>query len=173
MKKQFIYQESGLFIYAPFFYNQGLSRETKFNDYFQLSEFTKNDEFILSYQLLNFLFELRKLRQAPILISSAYRTFVKQFFLFNAKLTDTKISTHNYGLAVDINCVTVYEVKTIIKLIDIVAKKLKIKYRLGYQKYLNEGKSFVHLDIAPEFFAIDKPWHYAKHPKQWEYEIFW
>jgi hypothetical protein len=54
-----------------------------------------------------------------------------------------------------------------------VADKLKIAVRIGSEQYLQKGHTFIHVDVAPEFYAPGKPWNKYKHPKQWEKKTNW
>jgi hypothetical protein len=54
-----------------------------------------------------------------------------------------------------------------------VSKKLKINVRIGYEQYLDKGQTFIHVDVAPEFYAPGKPWNKYFHPIQWEKPITW
>jgi len=60
-----------------------------------------------------------------------------------------------------------------VKLVKQAANELDIKIRVGNQQYLNEGSTFFHLDVCPEFYAPGKPFHNSEHPEVWELTNCW
>lgn len=63
------------------------------------------------------------------------------------------------------------------------AHKVGIKIRIGWKQYqqptfkngvkINDGMTFIHCDVACEYFGPGKPWSNKFHPKAWEYEARW
>lgn len=80
-------------------------------------------------------------------ITSGYRCLYKQMDLYNQDISSTPYSAHILGLALDLDCKDKDEVIALVKIIESVNPHL----RIGYKKYLNLGKTFIHIDNA--YFA--------------------
>jgi hypothetical protein len=60
-----------------------------------------------------------------------------------------------------------------VRILKEVANKLKIIIRIGNEEYLEKGQTFIHFDVAPEFYAPGKPWNKFPHPAAWEKKTTW
>jgi hypothetical protein len=60
-----------------------------------------------------------------------------------------------------------------VRILKEVANKLKITIRIGNEEYLEKGQTFIHFDVAPEFYAPGKPWNKFPHPAAWEKKTTW
>lgn len=54
-----------------------------------------------------------------------------------------------------------------------VANLENIKVRIGHKQYLQDGNTFIHLDVCPEYYAPGRPFHHHPHPEVWEKQINW
>ena len=80
----------------------------------------------------------------PINISSGYRCIKKQKELYDQDMTSAIISTHCFGVALDLDTSNEEETKSLVKFI----KRFCPDLRLGWKIYLYRGQSFVHIDVG-------------------------
>lgn len=107
-------------------------------------------------------------------INSLYRTDTKQKELIReGNINAAKISPHVFGMAADIDAVSKEDTLKLADLIRETAKLLGISVRIGFNKYLLRGNTFVHFDVTPEYYSEGKPYHNLKHPIQWETQLEW
>lgn len=104
----------------------------------------------------------------PLHINSFNRSDAKQAQLRKDGLRAATTSPHVVFLAADIDTKSPEETKQFAKLILQVAKNLGIAIRVGYQDYLNNGQTFIHVDVCPEYYAKGKPRFAHPHPTAWE-----
>lgn len=98
-----------------------------------------------NYHLLFTRFEeIRNQWRKPLRISSGYRCPTYQRFLWNVGRSDSAISVHIFGLALDIDVDSEAEVNRLVT----IAEAIDGDMRLGYKKYLQQGHTFVHMDIG-------------------------
>jgi hypothetical protein len=76
-------------------------------------------------------------------------------------------------VAVDVDTKTDAQTLDWVKRIKDIAKRLGIKVRVGYKLYMKEGKTFIHIDVCPMYFAKGCVWSKRTHPTVWEQEISW
>jgi uncharacterized protein YcbK (DUF882 family) len=88
--------------------------------------------------------EIRKQWGKPLNITSGYRCPDYQRFLWNASKSDSPISVHIFGLALDISVGTKDEVKRLVS----IAEGIDSELRLGFQQYLKSGQTFMHMDVG-------------------------
>jgi uncharacterized protein YcbK (DUF882 family) len=88
--------------------------------------------------------EIRKQWGKPLDITSGYRCPTYQRFLWNVGQSDSPLSVHIFGLALDINVKSKNEVNTLVNIVEGIDSEL----RIGYQQYLNAGKTFIHIDVG-------------------------
>lgn len=83
------------------------------------------------------------------------------------------------GTAVDIDTTSHAQTNMEVEILKLSAERLGIKIRIGYKEYqipsttVPNGFTFIHVDVAPEFYASGKPWNKYPHPKAWEREARW
>ena len=109
----------------------------------------------------------------PLVASSSSRTEKRQQELLDEGVRAATVSPHTRGMAIDYDVNTKKEALELANAFLEAAKQLGIKIRIGVYKYLEEGKTFVHLDVCPEYYAKGKPYHSTKHPEPWEREMVW
>ena len=87
----------------------------------------------------------------PINITSGYVCLKHQKELYEQNIKSTMISTHNFGMGLDLDTSDEEETKSLVKLI----KKSCPDLRIGWQTYLYKGQSFIHIDtgfkISPSY----------------------
>jgi hypothetical protein len=107
-------------------------------------------------------------------INSLYRTDAKQKDLIReGNPNAAKVSPHCFGMAADVDAKNKEQTVELAALIQEIATELNIKVRIGFNKYLLNGNTFVHFDVCPEYYAEGKPYHNNSHPKQWESVMQW
>jgi hypothetical protein len=131
------------------------------------------DELIVSSLLMRLLDAFRKRVMRPVRISSFNRTDEYQQKLKARGYKTAKFSPHVVKLACDIDTDTPHQTRAEAKMLREEANKLNIACRIGFEDYLKNGQTFIHLDICPEYFAPGKPWHELPHPVQWETQTTW
>lgn len=80
----------------------------------------------------------------PINISSGYRCLKKQKELYDQDATPAIISTHCFGVALDLDTSDEEETKSLVKFI----KRFCPDLRVGWKTYLYRGQSFIHIDTG-------------------------
>lgn len=128
---------------------------------------------VVNEQLMRVLDRFREKIKKPVNINSFNRDENKQAALTEQGLRTATHSPHVVFMAVDIDTTSALETREYVRILEGVGKELGIKIRLGYDDYLNNGQTFIHLDVCPEYFSKGKPFHYRPHPIQWESEIKW
>ena len=76
-------------------------------------------------------------------------------------------------MGADADTASVEETKLFAKELKEAAKMLGFKVRIGFKKYIQDGDTFVHVDVCPEYYAKGKPYHHKPHPAAWEVEMEW
>ena len=141
--------------------------------YFNIGENSIYNKCRFSVILIKIMDEVRYRWKKPIIINSFDRTKERQAWLVKSGYKASKNSTHELGLAADLETKSNDESEELVKLIEEVAKDLKYKVRIGYKEYQKLGQTFVHLDVAPEYFGKDKPYRLLPHPEAWKVEARW
>lgn len=130
-------------------------------------------ELIVNEMLIRVLDEVRDLLGSPLYINSFNRNEEKQKELHNKGYKTATVSPHVAKMAADLNCTSAADVRKLARLVQQAASGIGIKVRVGFQQYLNEGMTFVHVDVCPEFYAPGKPFFSDPHPAVWEKSITW
>lgn len=140
----------------------------KISDNFLWTEFDHKGELILSEILIDLIQVVRLRWKKPLVPNSGYRTQEKQNELKEQGYRTATTSPHVKGMAVDLETKTAKETKELAELVLLTARQLKLGARVGFRQYLNNGQTFVHVDICPEYYGKGKPWHDHIHPAVWE-----
>lgn len=82
-------------------------------------------------------------------------------------------SPHVYKLAVDADTRDAEHTKKNVPILKQAARALGIPIRVGWKSYAAEGKSFIHFDVCPLYYAPGRPRHNEPHPPVWEIENEW
>lgn len=128
---------------------------------------------VVNELLIRVLDRFRSRIKKPIVINSFNRDDRRQDQLTQQGLRTAKYSPHVVFMAADIDTASALDTREYIRELDGVSKELGIQIRLGYDDYLKNGQTFVHLDVCPEYYAKGKPYHGMPHPIQWETSIRW
>lgn len=88
--------------------------------------------------------DIRERWGRSIKISSGYRCIKKQKELYDQGITSAIISTHCFGMSLDLDTSDEEETKSLVKLIE----KYQPELRVGYKSYLCRGQSLVHIDTG-------------------------
>jgi len=135
--------------------------------YFHLSEreFTENiriqGELIIAEPLMRVMDLAREIDGKPRSVNSFNRSEAEQVALKAAYNKAATFSPHVAKMAVDIKTNSSIDTEGFVPEIREAAKKLKIKVRIGWKTYMQDGKNFVHIDVCPEFYAKGKVFHKA------------
>lgn len=151
----------------------------RIGEFFYLSEHRfKQDielygELIVNEMLIRLLDGIRKAGNHPIYLNSFNRSEEKQaeFRKMSSRFATT--SPHVVKLAADIDTLSKEDTGKLVKRIREVSNILKIKCRIGWKGYMEDGNTFVHVDVCPEYYAPGKPWHDQPHPAVWELTNEW
>ena len=111
------------------------------------------DNELVLHEMILVVFEmLRSKIGKPIKITSGFRTQKKQAELYAQNLGAAALgfSTHQLGLALDLHAGTSEIVDRYVRELRKIRQDISI--RIGWKKYLSQGRYFVHIDCAPEFF---------------------
>jgi hypothetical protein len=147
--------------------------------YFSLSEvrFERDleiyGELVVNELLMMVLDGFREAVDVPVCLNSFNRNKERQAELRKEVKGAAKYSPHEVKLAADIDTEDEHQTREWVKTLKQVASILGIKIRIGYKQYLEDGSTFIHVDVCPEYFAPGKPWNKTFHPVQWEREIEW
>ena len=87
----------------------------------------------------------------PIKISSGYRCVKHSKQMFEDGISSAYLSTHVFGMALDLDMPNEEAVKSLVKLIE----KYQPELRIGYNSYLYRGQSLIHIDMG---FLISPPY---------------
>ncbi len=115
----------------------------------------------------------RDLKAAPVRVNSFNRNRAKQKALQRAGFKAAAVSPHEYFLAIDVDTDSEHETRLNAAMVREAAKQVGVKVRIGFEQYLQNNQTFIHIDVCPMYFAAGKPYHSQKHPAQWENEISW
>jgi len=130
-------------------------------------------ECVVSVLLFNVLQRYRELKGVPVNLNSLNRDRKKQEQLIRDGFRAAKLSPHEYFLAADVDTKDAADTLASVPLMRQAAKETGVKVRIGWQDYLKQGQSFIHVDVCPEYFGKGEIWNHQKHPIQWESEIEW
>jgi hypothetical protein len=109
----------------------------------------------------------------PVKLNSFNRTQEYQEDLERRGFKTAKFSPHVVKLACDIDTDTPEQTRREAKMLIETAKAIGINVRVGYEEYLKNGQTFIHVDVCPEYFAKGMVWHELPHPKAWETNAVW
>lgn len=105
--------------------------------------------------------------------NSATRTQARQEELKAEDKRAASTSPHVAAMAFDIDTSSYAESRKLAAALKKAAGMLGFKIRIGLNLYINEKKTFVHVDCTPMYYAPGMPFHHKQHPPQWETEQTW
>ena len=129
--------------------------------------------FHMSEYLLIVLELFRARTGQPVILNSAYRPQAQQEDLQKQTNHAAKRSPHPEGMAADIETKTRKETLEKVRILEQISQETGITLRIGFASYLNDGMTFIHVDVAPMYFAKNKIYHSINHPYAWELEARW
>jgi hypothetical protein len=152
---------------------------TQIGKYFSYKEakFTQDiqdyGELIVCEPLMMLLDALREAKEAPVIVNSFNRDKAKQESLHARGFKAATFSPHVAKLAADVDTLNAEETEYIANLVIGISQMMGIMARVGFKQYIDEGQTFVHIDVCPEYYAPGKPFNYIPHPLAWEQQITW
>lgn len=152
----------------------GLPRlSSKIGKYITLGEPNVRNGLTIAAPIIQMFDYVRIKRNKPMDINSLDRYQSDQDSMLLKGVRAATTSPHVYKMAVDIDTISKEDTIQLVADLKEAAKALGFKIRIGYKVYLKDGKTFVHLDCCPMYYAPGKPFHHHKHPAAWENEITW
>lgn len=139
-------------------------------------------ELIVNELLIRLLDAVRKASAHPLTLNSFNRSDAKQESLRKSGARAATTSPHvvrkdgeeiTGATAGDIDTLSADDSRKLAKRIREVSEIVNIKCRIGYKQYIDDGSTFVHVDVCPEYYAEGKPWHHLPHPPVWELTNTW
>ncbi len=157
-------------------YEVGSARIAK-HFWFTESKFMENiqdyGKLVVCELLMKVADKYRDIKSASIHVNSFNRDRAKQLKLLKGGFKAAAVSPHEFYMAMDADTDTEQETRLNAAMVREAGKQLGIKVRIGFEQYLANKQTFIHFDVCPEYFSVGKPWHYIKHPPQWETENQW
>ncbi len=151
--------------------------------YFSINEreFAENirvqGQLIVTEPLIMVMDKTRELHGNTLRVNSFNRSEEEQIALKNSYKRAATVSPHVAKMAVDLDTDTIEETKNLVVKIKEAANLLNIKVRIGWKDYMNDGKTFVHIDVCPEYFSKGRPFHDQveadPRKKPWMYTLEW
>lgn len=161
---------------------------TKIGKYFDLNEprFQEDirlyGEIVVNELLIRVLDQFREDVKRPININAFNRNQAKQNQLQKDGFRAASVSPHvvlkdrsgyRNGFAADVDTTSKEQTNKEVIILGKAAAKLRIKVRIGWKEYQELNQTFIHVDVACEYYAFGKPWHNKQHPLAWERESRW
>jgi len=128
---------------------------------------------VVNEQLIRVLDAFRDKLGVPVNINSFNRSREKQVSLVKAGYRAAVFSPHEAKMAADVDTTSKEQTLQWVRILKEVSLEVGIKVRIGFMDYLNNGQSFIHIDVCPEYFAPGKPFNKKTHPSAWEQVITW
>ena len=150
-----------------------IGRHFSMNENIFRSDIRKFGSLEVNEILMRFLDNFRDAVATPVRINSFNRSAAYQARLIASGVRAAATSPHVAKMAADIDTVSRQQTLQWVNVARAVAEDMDIRIRLGYKKYLAEGKTFIHVDVCPEFYAEGKIFHHKPHPAVWENAISW
>lgn len=134
----------------------------KIGKYFSITEreFDENlriqGQLIVAEPLIMVMDKAREIDGKPRTVNSFNRSEAEQIALKKSYARAATFSPHVAKMAVDINTKSSIDTEGFVPEIREAAKLLNIKVRIGWKQYMADGKTFVHIDVCPEYYAKGK-----------------
>lgn len=141
--------------------------------YFAIGDKNIPNGIIIAAPLIQVMDQTRILKGAPLNVNSLSRTLTRQQELIAEGKRAATNSPHVVYMAADLDTVSVEDTNKLVKYIKDASKMLGIKVRIGWNKYIPDGDTFVHVDVCPEYYAPGKPYDHTPHHKAWETVMEW
>lgn len=125
-------------------------------------------ELEVNMPLMIVLDEYRRRKGSYVNLNSFNRNQAKQDQLAISGFKTALFSPHVKKLAADADTHTEQATRNDAAIILQVSKDLDIPCRIGYEAYLRNGQTFIHVDVCPLYYAKGGVWHQNEHPPAWE-----
>lgn len=146
---------------------------TQIGHNFNIGERSFRDGLKICEPIIRLLDVIRELKDSPIHINSLDRTAEKQEQLRLNGYRAAKFSPHVAKMAADIDTISEDDTYDLLEIIEEAAKLLNYDVRIGWQSYMKDGSTFIHVDVTPMYYAPSKVFYNESHPKVWENIIQW
>lgn len=120
-------------------------------------------ELIVCEPLMRLLDFIREDVGHALTINSFNRDEKKQEQLKEDGFRAATVSPHVYKVAADIDTITKEQTRAMARRAIELGKKNNIICRVGSEQYIAQGQTFVHVDVAPMYYGVGKPFE-AKCP---------
>jgi hypothetical protein len=144
------------------------ARERKFKE-----DLERYGELIVNDPLIRVLDYFRATIKQPVIINSFNRNEAKQEELKAQGARAAGTSPHVVKMAADIDTTSPEQTRAWAIMLRRCAIDINVRIRIGTEKYLKDGNTFIHIDVCPEYYAVGKPFHHHPHPQVWERVINW
>lgn len=167
---------------------------TQLSKYFDLKESRFQEDIrlygdvVINEVLFRVLDQFREDVGRPLTINSLNRNIAKQRELTNDGFRTASNSPHEVkrnrwgitgGVAADIDTSSHEQTNAEVLILIRSARKLGFKIRIGWKEYQvpsvksPNGMTFIHVDVAPEYYSQGKPWGGMMVPVAWTREARW
>ena len=132
---------------------------TKIGKYFSWTEYRfrqdieQYGELIVDEMLMRLLDGIREERGKFTRINSFNRSEEHQLTLEGKGFKAAKFSPHVVKMGADIDTESHEETRKLAMLIDQVSKKMGIPCRFGYKSYMEDGMTFIHVDVCCYYYG--------------------
>lgn len=123
--------------------------------------------------LIRLLDKYRELKGSRVNINSFNRSDERQKRMVKNGERAAVVSPHVVKMASDVDTISRQDTMDQVALMKKAADILGYTIRIGYKEYLAIGKTFLHVDVCPMFFAPGKSFHKQSHPLVWERHTEW
>lgn len=157
----------------------GLTDAQRIGKYFSLSEyrFMKDLEMygklVINEVLIRFMDGFREKIAMPVRVNSFNRSIKHQEELKQNGFRAATHSPHVVYMAMDIDTNSRTQTKAWVAALRKHKEDTGIQVRIGWKDYMDDGNTFIHVDVCPEFYASGQPYHNHPHPGAWEKAIEW
>jgi len=162
--------------YEPEVHSDQIGKYFRFTEGKFLADIERYGKLIVCEPLMLIMDEYRKLKGEPVKVNAYNRDDKKQQELHEQGFRTAQFSPHVEKMAVDMDTLSIQDTYTQLPILRKACWNLGFGYRIGWKQYLEnvdkDGKpapqTFLHLDVAPHYYASGKARHEEKHPSAWE-----
>jgi len=144
----------------------------KITPHISIREIECENQFMISEKVLWVFEELRKKKGGPIKINSGFRTSEYQKELRKKGYRAAITSPHVHGYALDVDTRSNQETELFVAYLREIRQDFPW-LRIGWKKYMDDGSTFVHFDVAPWYHRHGGPYDSKMYPDSWSKPIEW
>lgn len=145
----------------------------KIGRFFTIGEKSFKNGLEISELIIKLIDKVRELKGSPVKVNSLDRTKEYQISLKNRGYRAATTSPHVVKMAADIDTTTTDDTFEMVELISEAANRLSLVVRIGYNAYLKDGNTFVHVDVCPMYYGAGKAFAKEACPDVWRRKVEW